>query len=90
MELSKELGDKAECYRGVWSKSSDPSLDVKAHVKENRKKCRFFMPLDKSRLVTSAKESWQIQRQNRLHWWTISAIVVSAILGGIIGGLIGR
>ena len=88
--ITNEQGDKAACFRGVWNHSSDSSLDVKARVEENRKKCKFFMPLDRSRLVTSAKELWEIKRQNRLQGWMISAIVISATLGGIIGGLIGR
>ena len=89
-EISREPGDTAQCYRGEWSQGSDPSLNVKTCVEENRKKCTFFIPLDRSRLVNSAKELWQIRRQNRLHGWTIFAIVFSAILGGFIGGLIGR
>lgn len=88
--INNELGDKATCYRGVWDQGSDSSLDVKSRVEENRNKCKFFMPLDRSRLVKSVKELWEIKRQNRLQGWMISAIVVSATLGGIIGGLIGR
>lgn len=87
-EISRELGDRVECFRGVWNESSGPGLDVKARVEENRNKCKFFMPLDKTRLATSAVELWQIQRQNRQHRTTIMTIILAAVIGGVVGGLI--
>ena len=36
-EISRELGDKVVCFRGVWSQAHDPNVDVKARVEENRK-----------------------------------------------------
>lgn len=80
----------AECHKGIWSKRLDPLLVLKNTVEENRRKCPFFMSFQKSMFLHTAVEQREIIRQNRIHRWTISAIIVAAILGGVIGGLIGR